>query len=143
MKTSPPDINSLISAAQDEAVRQEYLAPTSQNSKPSAAKTLLMSGAAVAGLVFAAVQLGPLARTHSADQALRDLDAIIDQARDLVEATRTAQGRLPDALPNAALAGVVAYTPAGNAYQLFAASGSFAVKLDPDGKKTFSKGNGP
>ena len=102
-----------------------------------------MSGAAVAGLVFASVQLGPLARLHSADQALRDLEIIIDQARDVVETARTAQGRLPDALPNAALAGLVAYTPAGNAYQLFAASGSVSVKLDPDGKKTFSKGNGP
>ena len=143
MKTSPPDINSLISAAQDEAVRQEYQMPPERDSKPHGVRALLMSGLAVAALVFAAAQLWPMARLHSADQALRDLDTIIDQARDVVEATRTAQGRLPDVLPNAALAGVVAYTSAGNAYQLFAASGSVSVKLDPDGKKTFSKGNGP
>lgn len=142
MKSSTQDLSSLISAAQDEADRKEQ---PSFDGKPkaSARRAWVQPALVAAGLVFAAIQLWPLARTHSADQTARDLDAIVEQARASLEATRTAQGRLPDVLPNAALAGLVAYTPAGNGYQLFAASGSVAVMLDVDGKKTITRGKQP
>ena len=61
-------------------------------------------------------------------------------ARQGVEAARVPRGKLPDTLPNAALAGLVAYTPVGNNYQLFSASGGISVTLEPDGRKTVRQG---
>lgn len=142
MKSSKQDLSSLISAAQDEAGRNEK--PTFDGKpKASAHRAWVQPALTIAGLIFAAIQLWPLTRAHSAEQIARDLDTIVELARAAIEASRTAQGRLPDALPNAALAGLVAYTPAGNGYQLFAASGPVAVTLDVDGKKTITRGKQP
>ena len=143
MKTPANDLNSLIHAAETEATRAETRLAVGPAARPGARRALLVTGTAAASLAIGAIQLWPLVRGHSADQTTRDLEAIVDQTREAVEAVRMAQGRLPDALPNAALAGLVAYTPAGNVYQLFAASGGVSVTLGPDGKKTVTRGQQP
>jgi hypothetical protein len=140
MKTPSQDLNSLINAAQDEAVRNENQPHPDRSHQRNRGKTLLRAGLAAAGLIFATIQLWPLARPHSTEQTARDLDVVIEQAQKAVEAARTEQGALPDALPNAALAGLVAFTPVGNNYQLFAASGKVSVTRGTDGSKTVSKG---
>ena len=143
MTASNQDLSSLISAAHDEANRMQRRPLPASGKGTRSAQTVLLASLAGAGLVFAMTQLWPLARPHSADQTARDLDAIVEQARAAVEDRRSVQGRLPEALPNAALAGLVAYTPAENAYQLFAASGTVSVTLDRDGKKTIDQGRQP
>ena len=99
--------------------------------------------AASVALVLSATQLAPLFHSRSKSQTADDLDAIIEQARKSVESARTAQGKLPDALPNAALAGLVAYTPVGNNYQLFTSSRGISVTLELDGRKTVIQGTTP
>lgn len=142
MKPAPHDLSSLIGAAQTEVARaqSQHLA---QRAPPSRlARHARLAGSAIA-LAIAASQLLPLYRGGDRGQTAKDLDAIIEQARQAVDAALAAQGRLPDALPNAALAGLVAYTPVGNSYQLFAASGGVSVTLEPDGKKTVKQGSAP
>ena len=77
---------------------------------------------------------------RSPEKIIGDLDGIIEQARDSVESTRRDFGRLPERLPNAALANVVFYDTAGETYRLFVTSGEFSVMIDNDGRKTVNKG---
>lgn len=142
MKPASNDLGSLIGAAAAEANHARLQAAAEPAPRPAIYRYVRLGGAAIA-LAFAATQLAHLFHFHSAAQTAEDLDAIVEQARQGVEAARVAQGRLPDALPNAALAGLVAYTPVGNNYQLFAASGGVSVTLEPDGAKTVKKGSAP
>lgn len=143
MKPPSNDLGSLIGAAQAEAVNTQLQAASQSIPQTRAVPYVRLVGAAIA-LGLAATQLVPL--LHSRDggaQTAADLDTIIEQAREGVESARVAQGRLPDTLPNAALAGLVAYTPAGSSYQLFASSGGVSITLEPDGKKTVRNGVAP
>ncbi len=99
--------------------------------------------AVATALALSATQLAPLFHGRSKSQTADDLDAIIEQARKGVEDARLAQGKLPDVLPNAAVAGLVAYTPLGDSYQLFTSSGGVSVTLEMDGRKTVRQGKPP
>lgn len=77
---------------------------------------------------------------HTQERIIRDLDTIIEQARDSIESNKRSTGRLPERLPNAALASVVFYDYSGEAYRLFVTSGDVSVMLDNDGNKIINKG---
>ncbi len=142
MKPASNDLNSLIGAAEaevDKAQAQARVRPTPGSARARYGRWVVI----VAGLAIAAPQLAPLLQGHHRGQTAEDLDTIVELARQSIEGARQDQGRLPDALPNAALAGLVAYSPAGNSYQLFAASGGVSVTLAPDGKKTVTQGSAP
>lgn len=71
----------------------------------------------------------------STGQTARDLEAVVDAARQSVEAARSRTGQLPSALPNAALASVVRYEPDAGSYRLSASIMGVRVSLEPDGHK--------
>lgn len=142
MKPASDDLNRLIGAAEVEVASASLKSPAEKGAPRGTAHQLRLV-AVVAALVFAGTQLWPLLHIPSKGRTAEDLDAIIEQARQSVETARAAQGRLPDTLPNAALAGLVAYTPVGNNYQLFISSGGVSVTLEPDGKKTVKQGSAP
>jgi hypothetical protein len=142
MKPTSDDLSRLIGAAETE-VSNKLLHATAKTSHRSGVVRYVWLAGAVVALVIAATQLAPLMHIHGSGQTIGDLDAIIEQARQVVEAARVAEGRLPDTLPNAALAGVVAYTPVGNSYRLFSASAGVSVTLEMDGRKTVKQGTAP
>lgn len=74
-------------------------------------------------------------RPPSTQQTARDLEAVVDAARQSVEEARSQTGQLPAALPNAALASVVRYEPDAGSYRLSATIMGVRVSLEPDGKK--------
>ena len=77
--------------------------------------------------------------SHSDDQIVRDLEAIIEQARHAVESARGEFGQLPERIPNASLAAVVYYESAGDVFRLIAESDKVRVTLDTDGKRKVDK----
>lgn len=78
----------------------------------------------------------------SAQQTARDLEAVVDAARQSVESVRSRTGQLPSALPNAALASVVRYEPDAGSYRLSATIMGVRVSLEPDGQKVTVTGEG-
>jgi hypothetical protein len=94
----------------------------------------------IAGAVWAAQSLWHHVAPHSEERVVRDLDSIIEQARHSVESARREMGRLPERIPNAALANLVIYDYSGEVYRLFAASGDVSITLDADGNKKVDKG---
>jgi hypothetical protein len=74
-------------------------------------------------------------RPPTVQQTARDLEAVIDAARQSIESARTQTGQLPSALPNAALASVVRYEPDAGSYRLSATIMGVRVSLEPDGQK--------
>ena len=77
---------------------------------------------------------------QSQEKIIRDLDTIIEQARHSIESAKGELGRLPERIPNAALASVVFYDYSGETYRLFVTSGDVSVMLDTDGSKKIDKG---
>lgn len=142
MKSTPDDLHSLINAAEAQAADSQHQAGTEPAPRSQVAHYARMVGATVA-LAISATQLAPLFHSGNRSTTTNDLNSIIEQARQDVEGAREAQGRLPDALRNAALAGLVAYTPVGESYQLFTAADGISVTLELDGKKTVKRGPTP
>lgn len=142
MKPATHDLESLIGAAQTEMDNAQLRAATTPAPRFGVIRHVRWVGI-VAALVFAVIQLAPLFHFSNSGRTAQDLDTIIEQARQSVETARATLGRLPDALPNAALAGLVSYTPVGNSYQLFTAAGGISVTLELDGTKTVKRGPTP
>ncbi len=92
------------------------------------------------GAVWAVDSLWHHVVPHSEERVARDLDTIIEQARNSVESARAEMGRLPERIPNAALANIVFYDYSGEVYRLFAASGDVSITLDTEGNKRIDKG---
>ncbi len=142
MKPTSNDLRSLIGAAEAQVAKVQLQAKAIPAPRSGFARYGRLVGATVA-LVISATQLVPLFQFSNSTRTTNDLNSIIEQARQDVEAVRVAQGRLPDTLPNAALAGLVAYTSVGDSYQLFTTSGGISVTLELDGKKTVKEGSAP
>jgi hypothetical protein len=78
-----------------------------------------------------------------ASQVASDLEIAVDAARALVESAKATNGTLPEALPSASLASVVAYSHDRDRYQLSATILGVKVTLEQDGKKTIETGMAP
>ena len=76
----------------------------------------------------------------SADIVARDLERVIDTARDSVEKSKSETGQLPEVLPSASLGSVVRYERGQSDYQLSATMLGVRVTLARDGKKIVEKG---
>ncbi len=137
---SKPDLHSLTQAAYDEVQETTGRSrrPTSGKGQPlwwkPAAWTLL--GVL---LVYGLWQLGNLSSRKGAS-AEADLESVLTQARDVVEAARRADRDLPDALPSASLAAIVRYERYVNdhheqAYRLSVSSHGITLWLDSDGNR--------
>ena len=94
----------------------------------------------IAGAVWAVDSLWHHVAPHSEERVVRDLETIIEQARYSVESSRAEMGRLPERIPNAALANLVFYDYSGEVYRLYTASGEVSVTLDAEGNKRIDKG---
>ena len=84
----------------------------------------------MAGSVWAIDVVWRHVAPHSEEKAVRDLTAIVEQARHSIESARADLGALPEQIPNASLAGVVIYDRSGAGYRLVAESGGVIVTLD-------------
>lgn len=140
MKPASNDFQSLIGAAEDQIAKVQVHAAT-HPAQQSLVTHYLRFVAATAAIAISATQLAPLFHFSNSDRTTKDLSTIIEQARQDVEASRLAQGRLPEALSNAALASLVAYTPVGESYQLFAMADGVSVTLELNGNKTVKHGS--
>jgi len=72
---------------------------------------------------------------HATKRKQVELEQVLVQARDAVEAARDTAGALPEALPHAALAAVVRYERGDAGYRLVASSGDVTVALDDAGNR--------
>jgi hypothetical protein len=70
-------------------------------------------------------------------QGQADMKVVLVSARDAVEAAKSAQGALPDALPSAALAALVQYQRSGNSYRLTMSDGYSVATMEADGSLGF------
>ena len=70
-----------------------------------------------------------------AGRVASDLEAVIEAARLSVEKAKGETGRLPDSLPNAALAAVVRYERGQSDYRLSTSVLGVRVTLERDGSK--------
>lgn len=76
----------------------------------------------------------------SADMVARDLQVVVEAARESIEKARGESGRLPDSLPNASLGAVVRYEHGTSDYSLSASVLGIRVTLQRDGRKSVEKG---
>lgn len=77
----------------------------------------------------------------SQKQIAEDLQTVLDRARDAIETSKAEAGKLPDALPNAALASVVKYEHDNTDYQLTATIMGVKVTMERSGRKTTELGD--
>jgi hypothetical protein len=132
-KKPAADLSSLISAAQGE-VKTFDRAKAQADAKPGARVSKTMAAvAAVVGIGAFAWAAGP-SFLPVTDVALRQvLSVALEEARKDVEAFRKANGSLPAALPNMALAMMVEYEPRGSGYFLRASDGVRVVERQEPG----------
>lgn len=127
------DLSSLINAAQGEVKsfdREKAAAEAKPRAKLSTPVAVVAAAVGIAAFAWAA---GP-SLLPVTDAALRQgLAVALDEARKDVEAFRKANGTLPAALPNMALAMVVEYEPRGSGYFLRASDGTHVVEREEPG----------
>ena len=144
------DFASLAREASEEIRRGSKPLPT-EPPKPSQLRwPVLVACAALAilamaaetrfGLVDAVTEFVMPARTARHVQA--DLETILDQAKAAIDGALGADGGLPDALPNAALAALVRYDRVGkSSYRLTVSGGDVVVTQDSAGNRSISGAN--
>ena len=145
---SKPDLHSLTRAAYDEvqetATRAERRKLASAEHDRSRPATWALIGAL---LVYGLWHLGDLhLPSRKSTRAEADLESVLAQARDAVEAVRRTERALPDALPSASLAAVVRYERYANdhheeSYRLSASSHGITLLLDSDGNREVLRSN--
>ncbi len=131
------DLDALIDQAHQETLRAGH---PSHGPKRRALASRLSSMVLLAAAAFALYQLWSVFAPPSTGQTTRDLEAAVDAARQSIEDERSRTGRLPEALPNAALASVVRYEPDASTYKLSATILGVRVTLQSDGQKTTETG---
>jgi len=140
-KHESADLSELISSANDQIAVGEARRKT--RIYRSGGVQRLLSLVVVAGLLGAFAWALESMWHHFAPKSearvVRDLDTVIEQARHAIESAKGDLGRLPERIPNAALASVVFYDYSGDAYRLFVTSGNVSVMLDTDGSKKVDK----
>jgi hypothetical protein len=137
---SPQDLSKLIEQAEAVAVRQQR---SRTKGKRSFVNSRLGTLVLLVALVSIAFAIRAMFAPPTEAQALHDLEAAVDKARQAVEAARARNGQLPDTLPSAALSSVVVYEHEQDSYSLNATFMGIHVTLQPDGKKTTETGANP
>lgn len=137
--TQPTDLDALIDAASREATRAGHAPrveppPSRGTGRPLWPRLMLL--ALLVGVGWAIyLHFAPVPKS----QVQRDLEAAVEQARLSVEAAREPGGKLPQALPNAALARIVDYQPQDSGYRLEASILGVRVTLERDGSRHVEK----
>jgi hypothetical protein len=132
---SKPDLHSLAQQAHDEVRRTGDQA---RRAPGTLGAWLVLVGI----VVFSEMHITELEAVvrnvlpgHAAKRKQIELERVLVQARDALEAARDAAGALPEALPHAALASVVRYERGDAGYRLVASSGEVTVALDDAGNR--------
>ncbi len=134
MKPDSDDLSSLIEAASREAAREPAgrLAAQHVRRRPAGIPMLALATLLVISAGWALwTHLGP----PGTAQVQADLENTIELARQSVDDARRGSGALPAALPNAALAAVVDYTPSASGYRLETSMLGIHVTLEADGTR--------
>ncbi len=135
----PADYSALITKAEKAVAPKAGEDRRERNAKPGRSRQVFVI--ALAGVaLFALASLWGHLTPPGKDAVARDLDQTVELARAAVDEARKATGELPPTLPNAALASVVSYEPAGTQYRLAATIMGVRVTLEPNGSKTVNMG---
>jgi hypothetical protein len=141
---SKPDLHSLAQQAHDEVRRTGDQARRASGTRAAGSgwRTLGAWLVLVGIVVFSEMHITELEAVvrnvlpgHAAKRKQIELERVLVQARDALEAARDAAGALPEALPHAALASVVRYERGDAGYRLVASSGEVTVALDDAGNR--------
>ena len=135
----PTDYSALISKAEKAVAAKAGGDRRDPTAGPGRRRQVLVAapaGVTVFALAWVSSQLAPPGKGAVA----RDLDKAVELARNAVDDARKTTGELPATLPNAALASVVSYEPAGTQYRLAATIMGVRVTLEPNGSKTVDMG---
>lgn len=142
-----PDLHDLVQQAGDEVRRTTGRTGRAPPRKLHTGwKALAAWSALIALIAFGEMhvrELEIIARGVMPERAAtgveRELDRVLTQARDAIEAARGTDGTLPEALPHAALAAVVRYELSESAYLLSMSSSGVTVTLDGDGNRQVTR----
>jgi hypothetical protein len=134
------DLSDLIHAAQAEAEGRPAAGKTTTKRRESGLKPLLFLGVLLVLVAFCGAWLWRDMRPASRAQVTADLEHVLLKARESVESFRADTGKLPQALPNAALSSVVKYQPVRDKYVLIARSGGVHLVLFSDRDKPVQAG---
>ena len=141
---SRPDLHSLAQQAHDEVRRIDDAGrrASAQRKTRGGWRTLGAWTLLIGIVVFSEMHVTELESvvrnllpSHAAQRKQVELERVLLQARDAIEATRGADGALPESLPHAALAAVVHYERSDPGYRLVASSGDVTVALDAEGNR--------
>ena len=143
---SKPDLHSLTRAAYDEVQETATRSLRKKSAKGENARSMPVVWALLGVLlVYGLWHLGDLhLPSRKSTRAEADLERVLTQARDVVEAARRSDRTLPDTLPSASLAAVVRYERYVNdhheeSYRLSASSQGITLLLDSDGNREVRK----
>lgn len=138
----PADLSELIHGANEQIAVREARRKTRfyQGNALQRLLPVITAVALIASVAWAINSMWHHIAPQSQEKIIRDLDTIIEQARHSIESAKGELGRLPERIPNAALASLVFYDYSGETYRLFVTSGDVSVMLDTDGSKKIDKG---
>ncbi len=136
------ELTDLIANAQSQIRQQDAQRPKPRN-KPSPLPGLLVLAVAWMVLIYSASAWWDRQAAPSQAQVAHDLEQVVDQARDVIEASRAQTGQLPSVMPNAALASVVQYHPESGQYQIVVSMMGVRVTLQKGGTKRTEVGIDP
>lgn len=139
--TRDKDLATLIDDAEREAAATARGRSRSDAPRPRRSR-LPTAVALAAAAAFGAHELWAHYFAPTAAKVTRDLEHTVDLARDSIEESRKRIGALPEALPNASLAAVVAYESRNTSYRLSASMGGVRVVIDWDGSRSIDRGEG-
>ena len=135
----PADYSALISKAEKAVAAKAGDDRRERPAKPGRGRQVFAF--ALAGVtLFALASIWDRLAPPGKGAVARDLDKAVELARTAVDDARKTTGELPPTLPNAALASVVSYEPAGTQYRLAATIMGVRVTLEPNGSKTVNMG---
>lgn len=126
------DISKLIKQADEQVRHHDQRTSTSKRkSLPGAA---IWNGVLLAVIVYAGVTVSDALSPPSEERVAHDLEQLIEHARQMVDDIQKDTGKLPDAIPNAALASAVQYEKRSTDYKLTATVLGVRVTLEGSGK---------
>lgn len=137
--TSEPQASNDLSRLIDQAenlLNQKALVAQKAGKKVRLPLTNILAGLLAAGLAYVGYFIWSNIAPPTKEQVAHDLETVVDQAKELIDEAKTADGAPPEGIPSAALASVVRYEVEDNHYKLVASARGVRVSIDHDGKKT-------
>lgn len=132
------DLSQLIRQADEQAQNKAQSKAAPQRSRIQVAA--IFSGVLLVVIAYAGVKVFAAFSPPSEAKVAHDLERVVESAHQLVDGIKKETGKLPDAIPNAALASVVQYEKRDADYKLSATILGVRVSLEGAGKMTTETG---